>query len=244
MHITTRRGISRATAVAFLAVVVLSYACTDSAQAVMLGLDIPNTDVQLQIQLDSIDPNTGDPAGSPFDILSPTSQSIPLVSGFLDFDDAGTELNNLDGELVVDSPWVIPTLVGDLHVTGGHLTIGPAPNGPWSVSGTDVDLGGLSVILDGGDNTDVFEFHFGATPITFDLTAGTNGSWDGSMNFVIPTTVSDATIINLFGNDVYLIYAIGGHVAFTIPEPGSMILLGIACVAVPVIGYRRRRRRS
>jgi hypothetical protein len=212
------------------------------ASATHLVLDSLNTDVTIQITLAPI-PQTDPPQVA--DVLNPTVQSIPISSGYLDFDDNGTDLSNLSGELFIDSPWLIPTFLGQkLSVAGGHLSIGPAPNGPFPVTGSDVDVGGLGLVLDGGANTVLFEFDFGAEPVSFVVPAATFAAWDGN-SFVLPTVVSGSTEIELFGNPLLLSYIIGGQVAFVVPEPGTFALAGIGLVGlIPLVRRRQRAKRA
>jgi hypothetical protein len=182
-------------------------------------------------------------------ILIPESQPLPLSSGGLTLNVGAGQISNISGLLAdglgitLSSPWVINTALGPLSLSGGHISIGPGP-GPYTVSGSNVDLGGLGVTLDGGAGSILgAPFDFGADPVNFLLPSPTAATFEdfggGLYTLTIPVEVREDTEVNLGVGPVPLSYIISGQVVFTnVPEPSAFSLLAVA--GLGLIARRRR----
>ncbi|HVU86333.1 MAG TPA: PEP-CTERM sorting domain-containing protein [Pirellulales bacterium] len=227
-----------------LALVCALVACAGVAKATQFNLDLPNTSVTLELKLNGAD------------ILIPATQAIPITGGAITATDNGSSLSNVLGTgpsagLLVASPWNVNTLLGNLALTGGHLSIGDlgagnvvsASPGPFNYSGGNIDVSGLGLVLDGGAGTILGNtFDFGTSPVGFSVPSPTTGSYNGT-ELIIPTVVSGSTSISLGGSPATLTYTIAGQVAFTkVPEPGTVALAVLGLCSVAPLAVRRLRK--
>ncbi len=217
---------------------------------VSMGLNAANTNVTIKLVLNGTT-----------DLLNPAVQSLPIIAAGsnlnVDVEQTGTtppalSISNPSGELTIQSPWNIITLLGALSITGGHITIGDG-TGSFATDGSNpgtVDLGGLAIVLDGGAGSLLGQsFNFNTDPVTFNLPAMSNatitetgGPASYMVDLIVPVNASGDTELSGLGT---LSYIIAGQIAFsgtkTVPEPGTLTLAAIGLAASCWFGARRRR---